>query len=325
MAPAPIRRLNSGPAQPVYCLYGIRVTSQWPLRCSHESEPNRPDVELRKAAGTLSPPGDRADVAGSDSGGRFQYAALPDGSTYVRWSGLFEFVVSPEGHQVACWPLPNATPAALETYLLGQVLSFALIRRGVEPLHSTAVVIGGQAVGLMGDCGYGKSTLAASFLQAGYPLLTDDLLVAEKKGDRYIVHPGMPRIKLFPEVARSLLGEGVRGRPMNNTTPKLVIPLAGRQRHAAPAPLRALYVIRPPRSGRPRKRVTIRRLSQRQAFLELTRNTFNSRVTDPERLKRQFLFATTLAHEIPVKSISYPRDISVLPSVREAILRDLQK
>ncbi|MFB3074256.1 MAG: hypothetical protein ACE1Z6_03640, partial [Candidatus Methylomirabilales bacterium] len=116
----------------------------------------------------------------SDGKNWFQHLRLPDGSDYLRWSGLFEFLVSADGRRIACRELECASPESFQTYLIGQVLSFALVKRGIEPLHSTTVVIDGKAVAFLGDSGYGKSSLGAAFLQAGYPLLTDDLLVLKE-------------------------------------------------------------------------------------------------------------------------------------------------
>src|SRR5206468_10962716 len=79
---------------------------------------------------------------------------------------------------------------AFRTYLLGQVISYALLKQGIEPLHATVPVIDGMAVALLGNSGYGKSTMGAAFLQVGARLLTDDLLVLRKQGDNWIAHPG---------------------------------------------------------------------------------------------------------------------------------------
>ncbi len=60
----------------------------------------------------------------------FQHARLSDGSVYLEWSGLFEFLVSADGRQIACRELNGASPESFQTYLVGQVLSFALLKQG---------------------------------------------------------------------------------------------------------------------------------------------------------------------------------------------------
>ena len=250
----------------------------------------------------------------------FGYHRLRDGAEFVRWRGLFEFLVSADGRGIACRALPGATDEMLHTYLLGQVLSFALLKQGIEPLHATVVGVGGHAVGFLGDCGYGKSTTAAAFLQAGHRLLTDDQLVVSASAAGVLAHPGPSRIKLFPEPARALLGEGALGVPMNGATTKLVIPLGGAG--TRPLPLRALYLLAPPRECG-RRRITIRRLASRRAFVELVRNSFNIVVQEPRRLARQFEAAAWLSKAVPVKRLAFPRTLGSLSAVREAVEADL--
>jgi hypothetical protein len=302
-------------------LYGLRLRSALPLPRMRPRVRGAADVVIahgRAAAfaavrGALQPP--------IDPGRWFEDRALADGRRYLQWRGLFEFVVAADGGRIVARPLGGlaAMPRAFETYLLGQVLSFALIARGLEPVHATAVVVGGGAVGFLGDCGRGKSTLGAAFVSAGHPLLTDDLLVLRADGAGFTAAAGPPRLKLFPGPARRVLGPGLRGTPMNGRGGKLVFPLDARATSGA-APLRALYVLRPGRAGHG---VTVRTLSPRRAFVELTRNTFNACVLDAARLGRQFDLAARVAAAVPVKTLAYPRGLYRLAAVRAAVEADL--
>lgn len=306
-----------------YGLYGLCVRSPWPLPGSEEAAQRFAEVELLDAPAGLFLKA-RPDAAGQPDGNEwFQHVRLPEGSDYVRWSGLFEFLISADGRRISCHSLKGACREAFHAYLLGQVLSFALIRLRVEPLHSTAVVVDGEAVGFVGDCGYGKSSLGAAFLRAGHALLTDDLLVVRKKGRRFLAYPGPPRIKLFPDVAKALLEGVAPGIPMNPRTAKLVIPLPRSLSSNTPRPLKGMYVLRPPGPGIDGRRVTIRSLSQRRACLELIASTFNPMVVARDRLARQFSLAARLASGIPIKSLSYPRDLARIPEVLEAVRSDL--
>lgn len=308
-----------------YEAYGLRLTSVIPLSCLAPVKPGLVEAEVINGPAALFRRARKA--VGLEPNGTpwFRHTQLRDGSDYLRWSGLFEFLIAPDGRRITCRSLNGSAREAFHTYLLSQVLSFALLKRGIEPLHSTAVVVDGEAVGFIGDCGYGKSTLGATFLQARYPLLTDDLLVVKQEDGWYYGYPGPPRIKLFPEIAKSLLGEHIEGTPMNNLTPKLIIPLTRRRSHHAAAPLKAIYVLTHPGTGSRCERVTIRRLSQRRAFLELLKNTFNTTIVKAERLKGQFVLAAEIASKVPIKLLSYPRTLPSLPSVREAILSDLRR
>lgn len=309
-----------------YQLYGVRLQSAWPFPFAAAGSPAHSDISLVPQS-----PSFFKDVRGRaglrDGDDWVVYHSLGDGTAYVRWAETLEAVVSNDGRQVACRRLAPAPPEVLHGYLLGAVLSFALIRQGIEPLHATVVAVDGVAVALMGDCGYGKSSLAAAFLREGHRLVTDDLLVLGTTPDGLVAHPGAPRIRLFPRMARRMFGSRVKGIRMNRYTPKLIVPLEAAQYHAAPIPLAAIYVLAPPRQPDRQAKPTVlrRRLSQRQGCIELVRNTFNMAVTDGPRLSRQLALAGDVVRRIPLKRLSYPRVPSMLPAARRAILSDLAR
>src|SRR5206468_7911950 len=292
-----------------------------PLPGVRRHERRRADVEITRGRAAAFAAVRRTLHPRLDGRRWFEDRMLSDRRRYLRWRGLFEFLVAADGRRIVARPLPGLArmPRAFETYLLGQVLSFALIARGLEPLHATAVVVGGGAVGFLGDCGRGKSTLGAAFLRAGHALLTDDLLVLRDDAGGFSAAAGPPRLKLFRTPARRVLGRGLRGTPMNGRGGKLVFPLGARATRDA-APLRALYVLCPRRTGGD---VVIRPLSPRRAFVELTRNTFNACVLDAARLARQFDLAARVAAAVPVKTLTYPRGLDRLAAVRTAVEADV--
>ena len=307
-----------------YRVFGLSVRTTLVLPCPRVPRSRRPDIALRVARSSEFARA-RADV-GAASGRRwFCGARLQDGSRYLRWRGLFEFLISRDGRSISYRPLDHATDESLKAYLLGQVLSFSLVARGDEPLHGTVIVIDGQAIVLTGNCGRGKSTLGAAFLARGFPILSDDLVVAFERKRRWAVHPGIPRIKLFPAIARRFLEPDLAGTPMNNRTSKLVLPLRGGRtvRHAVP--LKAVYVLAEPGAQPSRDPVAqIEPLSGRQAFLEVIRGAFNLLAVERERLAAQFAFATRLAGSVPIKRLTYPRRLSDLPAVCDALLADVK-
>lgn len=307
-----------------YNLYGLRLRSEWPLPYPQTHAPCLAEVGLVRGAPLRFLSAIKEARTSANERGWTRYVRLADGQTYLQWSDRCEFLVSTDGGLITARLLRRSSPEAFHTYLLGQALSFALIQQGFDPLHATVVTIDGLAVAFLGESGYGKSTLAGAFVHAGHRLLTDDLLVLSQQNDGFTAHPGPPRIKLFPEIARAVLSPKVRGTPMAKITPKLVIPLDEDQTVGSAVPLKMIYLLgKPARSGRDSETLTIRRLSQRQACLALLRNTFNTAVTDSGRLARQFAFATSVAASVPVKLLAYPRTLPHLTAVRQAILADV--
>jgi hypothetical protein len=316
---------NNRLARRTFDLYGLRIKSQWPLPYPEIQGSGKADMEICEGDPAFFIEARRAGNFPPPKAPFLQYGHLADGTIYLCWPGLFEFLISPEARLITGHPLNETSWESFQTYLLGQVLSFALIRRGIEPLHCTVLVRDGQALGILGDSGYGKSTLAAACLSQGFCLLTDDLLVLKETDQGFLAYPSFPRIKLFPEAAQALLGGGAEGTPVNPFTRKLIIPLSRDLSWHIPVLLKAFYVLRPPAPGMQPRRVTIRTLRPRRAFLDLTANTFNSLVTEPKRLKRLFSLAEKLAVRVPFRSLSYPRGLDRLPEVVEAILKDLDR
>jgi hypothetical protein len=307
-----------------YQLYGLRIRSPWKIPCPETSADRElADVELSRAPASLFEKVSAQGQVRSTAGSWVQHTPLYDGSTYLCWRELFEFLISADGRQVLGHPLQRASLEAFQTYLLGQVLSYAMLRFGIESIHATALVVDGEAFAILGDCGYGKSTLAAACLKAGHRLLTDDLLIVKEEGNGILAYPGPSRIKLFPRIARRLLGPQARGTPMNNLTHKLVIPLEAHQSCREAVPLKAIYVLRPP-DGRPAPdKVTIRGMNRRQAIVSVIANTFNCTVREPHRLKQQLSHAARLVSHIPIKYLSYPRELARLSEVVGTLRADM--
>ena len=279
-------------------------------------------MEIRLSSESISTTLGLGETIQSSPFSGFYFSQMPDASSYVCWDDVGEVLISKNGELITCRPFPQTESESFHVYLLGQALSFALVKRGFEPVHASAVAVGDQAIAFIGDCGLGKSTLAAAFLQAGHRLLTDDLLLLQTRTRAIVAFPGPARIKLFPKVARKFLADASSGVPLNPKTQKQIIPLNDSQVCSEAMPLAAIYVLALPNKAQDNS-VRITSLTQREAFVRLLENTFNRVIFDPDRLRRHFDAAQALANVMPIRKLSYPRSLERLPLVREAILSDL--
>ncbi|CAI6036474.1 aldolase [Cohnella sp. JJ-181] len=146
------------------------------------------------------------------------------------------------GNRIKVCPDEDADPDELRLFILGSCMGAALMQRGILPLHGSAVAIDGQAYGIVGDSGAGKSTLAAAFLQAGFPLVSDDVIALDFSGGhrRPLVIPSYPQQKLWQQ---SLDGFGISNeslRPLFKRETKFAVPLSVGY-HAQPIPLAGLF------------------------------------------------------------------------------------
>jgi hypothetical protein len=301
-----------------YDLYGLCVHSDWPLECSESSEDAPAEIELIEAPAPLMDPRDLPDPTDTAS----QWVAMDNGAFYIRWPGLMEFLVAASGRQIFAYSLNSDCREALQAFFFGRVLSFALLKLGIEQLHATAVVIHDQVVAFMGEAGHGKSTLAAAFVQKGYPLLTDDLLVIYQKDGSFFARPGLPRLKLFADSANAV-GTDLLGPVMavNRATGKQITQLSKHRFFDADARIQVLYALNPG-PAEPNV-VRIEEMRQPLAFVEICKAAFNTEITETARLKEHFEMASHLASSVPVKRLSVPRSLGALSSTCDAVLADI--
>jgi len=303
-------------------LYGLRIRTPWPVRGLSAADgpwdvefvANRPDVLARAASR----------VPDEQRNRWAQYAALPDGSAYRRWSNLFEFLVTADARHIYAQTLIDVDNEAMLAYLLVDALSFSMVRLGWEPLHATAVATDHGVVGFLGNSGDGKSTLAALLLQQRCKLVTDDMLVLVRDRETWLAQPGPPRLKLYRDMADHILGVAPGRIAMNPDTTKLIVPLDTDDCTAEPHPLRALYVLRSVGEDRS-SALRIEQLSPAAAFPRVLAHTAGHYPSEIARLQRQFEFTTTLVRETPVKTLSYPREKAEMARLRDAVLADLSR
>jgi hypothetical protein len=304
-----------------YAIYGVSVASDTPL-------PFQPHVDLSATAPRVRFNRGLDDEfpvrsCGGAHDGWFVCQALDD-ATYLRCSTFYEFLVDSGGAEVKYRPLEDGHPIVLHNFLFGAALSFALVRQGVEPLHAAVVDIGDGAIALLGDCTFGKSTLAGFFLQAGCRLLTDDLLVVHEQEGQSMAAPGAGRIKLQPDAARVILGRDALGTMMNPQTDKQVFHLHDARVSRSERPLRAFLVLPTPEERTRSERIEIERLRPAELFHELVKASFVSHIEDAARLRRNFSCNTRLATAVEAYRLRYPAGIDRLASVRNAVLSHLR-
>ena len=166
-----------------YGVYGIDIVSDHPLTMPAYSHDPLGRVECVRGAPAIFEAVRQTTALEPAPDAWHQYAALEDGSTYVCWEGVGEFLVAANGRRITSRPAADASRESFQVYMLGQALSFALVKQRFEPLHATAIVVDDRAIAFLGGSAFGKSTLAASFLAAGHRLVTDDLLILRSCAD----------------------------------------------------------------------------------------------------------------------------------------------
>jgi hypothetical protein len=321
--------LSSGPSPTdgfrTYRVFGFNLTSDFPFR--HHLGDGQGEVDL---SFTLSP---SPVVPGSWKNESPVYRSprhLEDGESVSRlyrldsWEAfcfprLADFYL--QAGRIVGHPLAEASPDLLEIRFLGPVLSYWLERRGVPTLHASAVEVNGRAVAFLSRHGGGKTGLAAALVQAGHPLLTDDILPVEESAGTFHARPGYPQMRMWPDEAAHFI----------ERSEELPIVLPGLAKRRVPVgaggfgafrdislPLAGLYIAERRTEGP----VEILDVSPRDALIELVRHSFSPHLVaaagfQPSRFD---LFAR-LVRNVPVRRLVYPSGFERLPEVAEILLR----
>lgn len=214
----------------------------------------------------------------------------------------------------------------VEVHFLGIVLAFWLELRGRPVLHASAVTVDGRAVAFLASRQGGKTGLAASFLEAGEALLTDDRLPLAERDGRVFALPGYPQMRMWPDLAArfSLEPEGLERVHPRGTKRHVPIGPDGLGRFDDRArPLARVYLPerRPPAgvSG-----PSVDAVPPGGAFRALLRDSFLARIVEAAGLQpgRLDLLARTVC-QIPFRRLIYPEGLDRLGEVREAVRADL--
>ncbi|NOZ06697.1 MAG: dephospho-CoA kinase [Chloroflexi bacterium] len=134
----------------------------------------------------------------------------------------------------------------LRLFLLGSCMGALLFQRGTVPLHGTAVATKRGAVVIAGGIGAGKSTLALTLHQRGYPILADDISAVNRRTDGTpVIESGFPRLKLWADTCRRFAIETDDLPRIRPELEKFHYPLKKGAFCAEPQPLRAVYLLSP--------------------------------------------------------------------------------
>lgn len=238
-------------------------------------------------------------------------------SFLLRFPGLADFELDALATSAICWPTPDATVPTLDHLYLNQVVPLALAHQGYLVLHASAVSVHDRAVGFVGDSGMGKSTLAAHFASLKMPYLTDDGLIVDLQNDFARVIPGPPSIRVWTDTANALqFSDEQKLQPVQFTSKARYLPDGQMELRAKPCDLAELYLLRNDGATAPQ----VMQVPQVQAVIQLLNNCFLLDTRSPKMLERQFEQLTELVKRIPISSLDYAREYSMLPVISDLVI-----
>jgi len=264
--------------------------------------------------------------------------SLADGTAWMRcakvstmylihFPNCAHFVFNPLTSSIHCMPEADIPPHTVNHLLLDQVLPLVLNHKGKEVLHGSAVATPYGACAFVGQTGAGKSTLAASFLSAGYSVLTDDCVVLDICDEHIVAIPAYPSLRLWDDAVTALFGITGAGTPVAHYTSKqrFMDVQTLKSFCTSPIPLTRIYVLGTNESDPPLSSPTpeISFLTEREALMALLPLAFKLDILDQQRLARELDFLHRLVSQTHIRRLAIPDSLAALSEVRTAVLLDL--
>lgn len=232
-----------------------------------------------------------------------------------------EFVLDREGTEIwAVWPV-SLTLEDTATYLLGPIMGFVMLLRGVVCLHASAVAIGNEAIALLGPAGSGKSTTAAAFSQRGYNVLAEDVVTLDDRGDQFLVRPGYPCIRLWPASVKALYGSEAHLPKLTPNWDKCYLDLKNRFENRS-LPLVAIYYLNK-RSQDPAAPF-VEFLDKSEGFMSVIANTYGTKLMDKHMRAREFRLLDRVLNNVPLRRVTPNADPLRISELCDRILSDYE-
>ena len=313
----------------LYRIFGLKMASDYAFTNRLLEGSGSPDIIFTcvdkkpisdnwlDASPTFVIPGSSADSESAISVHRMKDCCI------VHFARIVDFYLWPD--RIISHLLDPALRYLIEIRLLGEIFSLWLELSGIPALHSSAVVVNGMAVAFLSSNHGGKSALAATLMQRGHPLLTDDILpIVDCKG-LFFGRAGYPQMRMWPDEAEYFLGHFSDLEIVHPWYTKRRVPVGQNgfgSFSGEDLPLGMFYI--PIRKDIEDGEIRIDPISPRDAVIELVRNSFSPLIVEALGLqKKRMEFFGRLAMSVKMRSLIYPSGFHHLPEVREAIIEDI--
>lgn len=232
-----------------------------------------------------------------------------------------DFVVNRAGTEIwAAWPAPLTLEDTC-TYLLGPIMGFVMLLRGIVCLHASAVAIGDQAIALLGPAGSGKSTAAAAFSDRGYSILAEDVVTLDDRQDQFLVRPGYPCIRLWPSSVSALYGSETHLPKLTPNWEKRYLDLGDRFENRS-LPLTAIYYLNK-RSEDPAAPL-VECFDKSEGLMSVLANTYATKLMNKQMRAREFGLLTRLLNNVPLRRVTPHTDPLRISELCDRILTDYE-
>lgn len=227
---------------------------------------------------------------------------------FARHFGLA--LITRDGSSVLCAP-PGATDWSWQRFLVGRVLPWTALARGIEVFHASAVAIEGRAIAFIGVTGGGKTSMALQLMARGAGFITDDVLAIEIGKGGPLGHPGANITAVRPAV-KACLSEDEWGR-LGTDLGHSVKTYVEVEREPSRLPIEAIYFLAPASASAA--------IDDEVEPRELLAATFITSIPDPARLAGLLDLCADLSSSVPLRRLWIEPDCGAKAAAAEVLER----
>lgn len=204
-----VRQVPRGNSMPRYhVIHGLYIESDLPLSDFQKVDDvgvfavHSQFIKVQKSPNPLP-------LEAKNSEGSWLTYYKTDDELLLIWNGHFSFRIQFSKNTIHYQKSHSVNLDFMVSVLLSTVLSCFLVRKNIEPLHGSVLSyqIDGIQMGIMilGQSGYGKSTLCAGLTKCNWQLVSDDMIHLQKKPGGYVCLAGPALLKLYPDSLNAVL------------------------------------------------------------------------------------------------------------------------
>jgi hypothetical protein len=189
----------------------------------------------------------------------------------------------------------------ISAFLTGASFGALLHQRQLLPLHACTVIFNNKCFVFAGISGAGKSTLAMAFVKAGGILVADDISVINISGEKTVVCPSFPSVKIWEDSLKHLGISSEELDPVRGELKKFYLPVI--RFHNKSSVISHLYIL----NTHNRPQIEFKPLHGVNKFRILIKHTYLFRGIPKTRLaQNHFLLVNQLIAQVPITLIFRP-------------------
>jgi hypothetical protein len=200
--------------------------------------------------------------------------------------------------------------------------------RGIPCIHANGLATDeNEAIGIIASSRTGKTTLSACLFEMGLQLMTDDMLALHPNKAEWVVHPGWPQLRMWPDMASKFSNISLEKlKRVHSRFEKRVVDLKTDESVGtcqSSRSLKRLYLLE--RLNKEVGDIEIQDIPPGEALIHLLQNSMLADAYKGLGIEQMRLHRLAeLIGQVPVKKIVYPSGMNNLPRVCEQIHTDLK-